>query len=465
MNKPTQLILNAFEMACPGHICHGLWTHPQDQSHRFGELDYWIELARTLEGGFFDGVFFADGLGAFDVYQNGYAKVLAEAIQLPRLDPMLLVPSMAHATQHLGFGITSNVLYEPPALFARRLSTLDQLTGGRVGWNVVTGYLDSAAKANGNYAQPGHDERYERADDYMDVVYKLWEQSWNDGAVRQDRERRVYSDPASVTTVSHDGPFYKLDSPHLCAPSPQRTPVIYQAGASDRGRVFAATHAECVFVMGPSKEVIAAVVRDIRQAVHEQGRDPYSIRILAGINVVVDENEPAARAKFDEYRRYANPEAGLAHFSATVGIDFSRYDLDEPIVYQHNQAGQSALEAFTKRSPGKVWTVRKLLDAMPLGSRILTLVGDGSSVADELCAWQKEADIDGFNLIRSVTPQSVHDFIRWVVPELQARGVYKTAYEAGTLREKLFGSGPHLPDGHYGADFRTPQSLIKKPRQ
>ena len=138
MNKPRHLILNAFEMACPGHICHGLWTHPRDQSHRFGELDYWVTLARTLEGGLFDGVFFADGLGAFDVYQGSYDTVLAEAVQLPRLDPMLLVPSMAHATQHLGFGITSNVLYEPPALFARRMSTLDQLTGGRVGWNVVT---------------------------------------------------------------------------------------------------------------------------------------------------------------------------------------------------------------------------------------------------------------------------------------------------------------------------------------
>ncbi|NWB99812.1 LLM class flavin-dependent oxidoreductase [Pseudomonas gingeri] len=454
MSKPKHLLLNAFEMASPGHICHGMWTHPRDQSHRYGQLDYWIELARTLEGGLFDGIFFADGLGAFDVYQNGYEKVLAQVVQLPRLDPMLLVPSMAHATQHLGFGITSNVLYEPPALFARRMSTLDQLTGGRVGWNVVTGYLDSAAKANGNAAQPSHDERYERADDYMDVVYKLWEQSWKHDAVRQDRQNRVYSDPASVHSIDHDGPYYGLNTPHLCAPSPQRTPVLYQAGASDRGRLFAARHAECVFVMGPSKEVIAGVVRDLREAVRAEGRDPYSVRILAGINVIVGETVAAARDTFEEYRRYASPEAGLAHFSSTVGIDFSRYDLDEPIVYTRNESGQSALEAFTLRSPGKVWTVRKLLEGMPLGSRILTVVGDGNSVADELCAWQREADIDGFNLIRSVAPESVHNFIRWVVPELQSRGVYKITYDSGTLREKLFSNGPLLPAYHYGASLR-----------
>lgn len=454
MSKAKHLILNAFEMACPGHICHGLWTHPRDQSHRYGQLDYWIELARTLEGGLFDGIFFADGLGAFDIYQNGYEKVLAEAVQLPRLDPMLLVPSMAHATQHLGFGITSNVLYEPPALFARRMSTLDQVTGGRVGWNVVTGYLDSAAKANGNAAQPSHDERYERADDYMDVVYKLWEQSWKQDAVRQDRQSRVYSDPASVHSIDHNGRYYGLSAPHLCAPSPQRTPVLYQAGASDRGRLFAARHAECVFVMGPSKELIAGVVRDLREALWAEGRDPYSVRILAGINVIVGETIPAARDTFEEYRRYASPEAGLAHFSSTVGIDFSRYDLDEPIVYTRNESGQSALEAFTRRSPGKVWTVRKLLEGMPLGSRILTVVGDGNSIADELCAWQREADIDGFNLIRSVAPESVRNFIHWVVPELQSRGVYKTTYNSGTLREKLFSNGPLLPAYHYGASLR-----------
>ena len=266
-----------------------------------------------------------------------------------------------------------------------------------------------------------------------------------------------------MVSIEHKGPYYDIRAPHLSAPSPQRTPVIYQAGASDRGRTFAARHAECVFVMGPTKEVVAGVVRDLRKAVQAQGRDPYAVRVIAGINVVVDETQAAAQARFEEYRHHASPAAGLAHFSSTVGIDFSRYGLDEPIVYQRNEAGQSALEAFTRRSPDKVWTVRRLLEAMPLGSRIVTLVGGPAQVADELCQWQEHADVDGFNLIRNVAPESMVDFIRWVVPELQARGAYKTAYQAGTLREKLLGQGPCLAPSHYGARLRSPCPSTQEP--
>jgi len=204
------------------------------------------------------------------------------------------------------------VLYEPPVLFTQRMSKLDQLTGCRLGWNVVTGYLDSTEKANGNAAQPSHDERYGRADDYMDVVYKLWEQSWKQDPVRQDRQCRIYSHPASVHSIDHSEPYSGLSAPHLCAPSPQRTPVLYQAGASDRGRFFAARHIECVFVMGLSKEALSGVVRALREALPAEGRAPYSIRILAGINVIVSETVAAARDTFDEYRRYASPEADLA---------------------------------------------------------------------------------------------------------------------------------------------------------
>ncbi|SFM89941.1 LLM class flavin-dependent oxidoreductase [Methylobacterium pseudosasicola] len=452
--KPPTLILNAFEMACAGHICHGLWSHPRDETHRFGELAYWEEVARTLEEGMFDGIFFADGLGVYDVYRGDYEIALREGIQVPRLDPMLIVPTMAHATRHLGFGITSSVTYEPPYLFARRMSTLDQLTGGRVGWNVVTGYLDSAAKGVGLGAQPGHDDRYDRADDYMDAVYGLWEGSWDDGAVRLDRAGRTYVDPARVRRVVHDGPFHRVDAPHLCAPTPQRTPVLYQAGASDRGRRFAARHAECVFVMGPNRAVVAGIVHDLRRAVEEEGRDPYAVRVLAGLNIVVGATDAEARDRLAEYRLHASPEAGLAHFSATVGIDFSAYALDEPIRYAPNEGGRSALEAFTRRGGGKVWTVRELLDAMPLGSRVHTFVGSPEAVADELQAWRSEANVDGLNLIRTVAPESFRDFARLVVPVLQERGLVGARRAEGTLQRKLFGEADVLPASHYGSRFR-----------
>src|SRR5438105_11372263 len=232
--------LNAFDMACVGHIQHGMWTHPRDRSSDYTSLDHWVGLARMLERGRFDGLFLADVLGAYDVYGGNADASLRGAVQIPLLDPMALVPAMAYATTHLGFGVTCNLAYEPPFLFARRMATLDHLTRGRIGWNIVTGYLDSAARAMGFDAQMEHDDRYDLADEYMRAVYALWEGSWDDDAVVADRESRIYADPARVRKISHRGKQYKIDAVHLCEPSPQRTPVLYQAGASDKGREFAA---------------------------------------------------------------------------------------------------------------------------------------------------------------------------------------------------------------------------------
>ncbi|CAJ7699377.1 monoxygenase [Burkholderia pseudomallei] len=298
-----KILLNAFDMNCVGHINHGLWTHPRDRSAQYTDLDYWSDLARTLERGKFDAIFLADIVGVYDVYGGGPDLALRESVQVPVNDPLLLVPAMAQVTKHLGFGVTANLTYEPPYLFARRMSTLDHLTKGRIGWNIVTGYLDSAARGMGLARQIGHDDRYARADDYMEVVYQLWERSWDDDAVIRDRAARVFARPDKVRRVRHDGPYYSVDAIHLSEPSPQRTPVLYQAGASARGVEFAAKHAECVFVNGQSKAAARSAVADIRAAAARIGRDPASIKVFAGITVVTDENERAAREKFDEYRR------------------------------------------------------------------------------------------------------------------------------------------------------------------
>jgi long-chain alkane monooxygenase len=233
-NRPPRqhILLNAFNMNCVGHINHGLWTHPRDRSTDYNTLEYWIDQARTLERGLFDGLFIADIVGVYDVYRNNVDVTLQESVQLPVNDPLLLVPAMAAATRHLGFGVTVNLTYEQPYLLARRFSTLDHLTRGRVGWNIVTGYLDSAARAMGLDAQLAHDERYDRADEYLEVLYKLWEGSWRDDAVLRDKAARVFADPAHVRKVSHQGRYYKVDGYHLSEPSRQRTPVLFQAGSS-----------------------------------------------------------------------------------------------------------------------------------------------------------------------------------------------------------------------------------------
>lgn len=449
MTYRKQIILNAFNMNCVGHINHGLWAHPRDRSHDYTSLRYWADLARTLERGLFDGLFLADIVGVYDIYQSGVDLTLRESIQLPVNDPMLLVSGMAAVTDHLGFGVTVNTSVEAPYTFARKISTLDHLTSGRIGWNIVTGYLDSAAKALGKSGMTEHDTRYDQADDYMELLYKLWEGSWEDDAVRRDKQARIYADPAKVHKVEHHGPYYQSEGYHLSEPSIQRTPVLYQAGTSGRGRKFAARHAECVFIGATDKAAARKTAKALREEVVAAGRNADDIKIFLGITVVTDKSREAAADKLADYRRYASPEAGLAHFSAGSGIDLSRYDLDDPIHY----GPTNAIQSVTQLAQQKGWTKRQLLHELSIGGRYPLITGAPDEVAEELISWIDEGDIDGFNLTRTVTPESYEDFIDLIVPELQTRGAYKTAYAGGSLRHQLFGLGHRLRPPHSATQY------------
>jgi len=450
-----EIRLNAFEMNCVGHQSPGLWAHPRDRSASYTDLAYWTALAKTLERGRFDGIFLADVLGIYDVYGGTPAAALRHAVQVPVNDPVLLIPAMAAVTEHLGFGVTCTLSYEPPYPLARRMSTLDHLTRGRIGWNIVTGYLDSAAAGMGLGAQPGHDQRYEIADEYMEIVYRLWEGSWEEGAVPRDRAHRLYADPAKVHRVRHDGRFYKVDAIHLCEPSPQRTPVLYQAGASSRGRAFAAAHAECIFINGPSPQVVAAQVADLRRRAAANGRDPADLMIFTLATVITGRSDAEAREKHAEYRRYADPEAALTLFSGWTGVDFSRFGPDDELRYIETEAMRSALESFTSADPDRIWTVRELAEHVAIGGRGPLFVGSPEQIADTLAAWVEATDIDGFNLAYAVTPESFEDFVDLVVPEMQRRGIYKRDYRPGTLREKLFAEGhARLAPPHPAARYR-----------
>ncbi|ACB95674.1 LLM class flavin-dependent oxidoreductase [Beijerinckia indica] len=435
-----EIRLNAFSMNCVVHQSPGLWRHPRDRSTDYTKLDYWIELARTLERGKFDGLFLADVLGVYDVYGQSPDAALSGAIQVPVNDPMLLVPAMAQATHHLGFGVTSNISFEPPYPFARRMTTLDHLTNGRAGWNVVTGYLDSAARAAGNERQTAHDSRYDKAEDYMELLYKLWEGSWEDDAVLRDRTRGIYADPSKVHRITHRGPHYSLDAIHLSEPSPQRTPVLYQAGTSPKGREFAARHAECVFVSGPSAKVIAPRVADLRRLATAYGRGPDALKIFALMTVVLGETETLARAKYEDYRSYVSHEGALTLMSGWTGVDFSTLGLDEKVRHVTNDAGRSAMDNITRADPDRIWTVREVAEHVAIGGIGPVLVGSPAQVADGLEAFVAETDVDGFNLAFAVTPETFVDVVDLLVPELQARGRYKQDYAQGTLREKLFGA-------------------------
>ena len=443
-----EIRFNAFDMACVGHIQQGMWTHPRDRSADYLSLEYWMGLARLLEDGLFDGLFLADVLGIYDVHGGNGDAAIRNAVQVPLLDPMLIVPAMAAATRNLGFGVTCNLAWESPALMARRFSTLDHLTKGRIGWNIVTGYLDSAARAMGLDRQMAHDDRYDLADEYMEILYRLWEESWAADAVKRDRATGIYADPARVKRITHQGRQYRLDAPHLVEPSPQRTPVLYQAGASDRGRGFAAQHAECVFVNGGPKPHVAKLVADLRARAA-----PRPIRIFVGATLIIGRTRAEAEAKLAEYRQHASIEGALAHASASLGIDLARFDMDEELPEAgQSQAIRSNVEALRAAAPRA--TKRALIDRMVLGSRQPPIVGSVEEVAEELIAWMDQADVDGFNLSRTITPECLEDVVRLLVPALQERGRYKRAYTPGTYREKLFGAGPLLAAPHPAAGWR-----------
>ena len=442
---PRQIRSNAFDMNCVAHQSSGLWRHPDDRSATYNTLEYWTELAKLLEKGTFDGIFIADVLGTYDVYGSSNEAAIRNGAQVPVNDPLLLVSAMALVTEHLGFGITAGTAYEHPYPFARRLTTLDHLTKGRVGWNVVTGYLPSAARNMGHDDQMEHDDRYDHADEYLEVLYKLWEGSWEDDAVVKDRERGIFTDPSKVHEIGHKGKHFTVPGIHISEPSAQRTPVIYQAGASSRGIAFAAGNAEAIFVAAPSKEVLRTTVSKIRDALESAGRDRYAAKIYTLITVITDSTSEKARAKLEDYLTYTSPEGALTFMSGWMGVDLSQYDLDDPVENVKSNAIQSVLNNLQQEKDlGRQWTVRDLATQGAIGGLGPYMVGSGEEIADELQSWVDETDVDGFNLAYAITPGTFEDIVEHAIP---------------VLRHKLHGRGDRLPDEHRGATYRYPVAV------
>ncbi|OZI37851.1 N5,N10-methylene tetrahydromethanopterin reductase [Bordetella genomosp. 10] len=454
MGKSREIRLNTFQFAAPSHNWAGLWRHPRDNQADYNRLDYWVDMARLAERGLLDGIFIADVFGIYDVYGGNADAALAAGAQAPQLDPTLAVSAMALATRHIGFGVTANINCDHPFVFARRFSTLDHLTDGRLGWNIVTGYLDSGARGMGQTTTREHDQRYEVAEDYMAALYKLWEGSWEDGAVARDRSAGRFTHPDKVHVVDHDGPYFKVHARALAEPSRQRTPVLYQAGTSQQGRIFAGRHAEAVFLNGQTPTIAAQAVRDVREAARSAGRDPYDIIALLGATVIVAPTSAEARELQAEYREYLHAAGQLALVSGWTGVDLSALSLDDALPFVRSNAIRSTLENLTVRAKAPT-RIRDLLDFTPVGARAPVFVGSPVEVADQIEAWVGETGVDGFNLVRTVMPESLASIVDLLIPELQSRGRFKTAYREGSLREKLFSGGSsRLPETHPGASYR-----------
>lgn len=440
----------AFVMNTTSHIIQGTWRQPDAGQADFNSLEHWVELAKLLERGKFDAIFFADVVGLYADYRGDARKYFEAGLQVPSNDPAVLASALAYATEHLGIAFTSSILQEHPFNFARKISTLDHLTKGRVAWNIVTNYLPNASRNYGLDGLTKHDERYAWADEYVDVTYKLWEGSWEEDALLQDRERGIHADYDKVHKIDHEGPRYRVEGPHLVTPSPQRTPLLFQAGASEAGRNFAAANAEAAFIISPSPQAAAKDTADIRRRAVAAGRRPEDILFFQGLHFVVGSTEEEAARKSDELDQWIDFDAQLSHMSGAVGVDFGHEDLDTPLGEVKTEGVRSILgwinDLVTDREP-------TLRDVATYTARNGRVTGTPEQIADRLAQWQA-AGVNGINVVNATRPGSYVEFIEHVIPVLQERGLAQREYTPGTLRHKLFGAGDRLPARHPAASYR-----------
>lgn len=437
-------------MNTTGHIIQGTWRRPEAHQTNFNDLDHWVDLARLLERGKFDAIFFADVVGLYAPYRGDERKYFEAGLQVPSNDPSVLASALAYVTEHLGIAFTASILQEHPFNFARRVSTLDHASKGRIAWNIVTNYLPNASRNFGLEGLTKHDERYAWADEYVDVTYKLWEGSWEEDALLQDREAGIHADYGKVHRVNHEGLRYKVEGPHLVSPSPQRTPLLFQAGASEAGRTFAAKNAEAVFITAPNLAAASRDTADIRDRAVRHGRQPGDIKFFQGLFIVPASTEGEARRKAAELDEWIDWDGQISHMSGSIGIDFGFDELDTPIGELKTEGVQSAVgwikDLVTDRAP----TLRDVARFTATNTRI---VGTPEQIGDALTRWQA-AGVDGVNLINAEIPGSYVDFVDHVAPELQRRGLMQREYTEGTLRNKLFEQGDRLPERHPAARYR-----------
>ena len=457
--KNAPLSLFAFDVFAPSHLTSGSWRNEGDQGHRYTDLQYWTGVARMLEDAGFDGIFFADNVGYHDVYKGSVDEALRDAAQIPINDPTVLISGMAAVTKHLSFGVTCSATYEPPYLLARKFSSLDHLTDGRIGWNIVTSYSEAAARNMGKQQQLSPEERYDLADEYMEVVYKLWEASYEEDAVVRDAASATYIDPAKVHPINHTGTHFSVPGIHLCEPSPQRTPVLFQAGSSSRGMAFGGKHAEVVFIQSTSVEGAKRTVAKVRQSAADAGRDPRDVKVVILLTVVVAPTDEEAQAKYQKAVENAPVEGILARFSGWTGIDMAEYELDVPLKSVGTKAGQSMVDMFSKADPDRDWTPRQIAEFLAVGGSGSTVVGSPETLAAELRRWRDEAGVDGINLSYTTKPGGWEDFIELALPVLREQGLVSPArpedQEPVTLREKLFPGHKYTLDAHPATGYRA----------
>ena len=430
-----QLHLNLF-INSRGHH-EASWRHPRSSPRAMTDIRYFQELAQKAEAGLFDSIFLADQLALPD-----------DIASAPRtwLEPITALCALAVSTSRIGLIATASTTYTEPFNLARQFASLDHISGGRIGWNIVTSWMAAAARNFGGAGQVSHADRYARGEEFMQVVRALWD-SWGDEAVLDDRASGQYARAEAVRPINHNGEHYQVAGPLNVPRSPQGRPVLVQAGSSDTGRAFAARHAEAVFTAHMEKATAQAFYTDLKARVVAAGRRADQALILPGLSPMIAPTETEARRLERELNELSDPEVGRKRLSARFGgHDFSHLPLDKPLRLDDfpkpdaHEAARSRTEVIVGLVEREQPTLRQLLARLAGARGHFTFAGTPEQVADLMIDWFENGAADGFNIMPPILPWMLDVFIAEVLPLLQKRGLFRTAYEGTTLRD------------HYGLD-------------
>ncbi|GGF11498.1 NtaA/DmoA family FMN-dependent monooxygenase [Subtercola lobariae] len=451
-----QIFLGAFEEFTPNFISNG-WSHPKGDTEGFATLPYWQNMARELEAGGFDFLFLAEALG-YPMRPDGSVPevVIKEAVQIPVHDPLMLVSGLAATVDRLGFVVTASTTAQQPYLNARAFTTLDHITNGRIAWNIVTSDNQIAlSKMLGQSSVTPHAERYKRATEFIELSLKLWEGAWEDDAVVFDKSTRTFADPSKVHRITHHGDYFDLDGYFTAIPSPQRTPLLLQAGTSPAGRTFAGRFGECIFIQDRDPEVAASVVADLRARAVENGRSASDIKVIDAVSIIVADTEEEALRLRAELDATPSWEAAAALFMGWSGVDLMSFPLDATLADVTTEIGKSMLGVFQKGDESP--TVAQILAEITSSIGGMRVTGTPESVADQLQAIVEQTDIDGFLIEYTYGGMPTYrDFIDTVMPLLRERGLVPETPRGGTMRERILGNGSsRLPETHPGAHYRA----------
>lgn len=434
MPKPMHLC--GFLIAGPVVHSHAIWRNPAHETP-FLDLDHYVRIARLLEQGCFDFLFFADRLAIADRYGDSHAAGLRRGDQdATRMDPMPILGAMAAVTRHIGLGATRSTTYDAPYNLAREFATLDHISGGRAAWNVVTSMNDGEALNFGSVPHLGHDERYDRADEFMELAFKLWD-SWDDDALVLDRAAGIYADPDKVHYANHQGKWFQSRGPLNIPRSPQGRPVIVQAGSSGRGKAFAARWSDIIFALQPNLERMRAFKADVAGALEAAGRPPGASKVLMAIMPFIGATRAQAEEKQALHDSLADPVAGLSTLAAHANTDFSGLPMDATVKEIAASGSQGNLAALRSITPDGGMTIAEAGGVYARGVMCPRAVGTAQEVADQLIAIIDSGAADGFVVSPAFLPDTFEDFVTQVVPLLQARGYLRRGYAGGHLRDLL----------------------------